>query len=96
MENICAHLSKLDSVFIALFAAGLLDHCPFVTRQVVGHGLKTLHLVHVDEIDRRVVATISIFCPILVKFGLINCEFVEIRGAVDEQGWEIRQGGFQI
>ena len=58
---------------------------------MVGHGLKTLHLVHVDEMDRRAVATISIFCPNLVKFGLINCEFVEIRGAVDEQGWEIRQ-----
>ena len=61
------------------------------TLQVVGHGLKTLHLVHVDEVDKRAIAAITIFCPNLVKFGLINCEFAEIRGAVDEQGWEIRK-----
>ena len=40
-----------------------------------------------DEVDKRAIAAITVFCPNLVKFGLINCEFTEIRGAVDEQGW---------
>ena len=42
-----------------------------------------------DEVDKRAIAAITVFCPNLVKFGLINCEFTEIRGAVDEQGWEM-------
>ena len=58
---------------------------------MVGHGLRTLHLVHVDEVDKRAIAAITVFCPNLVKFGLINCEFAGILGAVDEQGWEIRK-----
>ena len=45
--------------------------------------------MHVDEVDKRAIAAITVFCPNLVKFGLINCEFTEIRGAVDEQGWEM-------
>ena len=45
--------------------------------------------MHVDEVDKRAIAAITVFCPNLLKFGLINCEFTEIRGAVDEQGWEV-------
>ena len=45
--------------------------------------------MHVDEVDKRAIAAITVFCPNLLKFGLINCEFTEIRGAVDEQGWEM-------
>ena len=51
--------------------------------------------MHVDEVDKRAIAAITVFCPNLVKFGLINCEFTEIRGAVDEQGWEMMRSGIE-
>ena len=34
-------------------------------------------MVHVEEIDWRAIAIITIACPNLIKLGLQNCEFMD-------------------
>ena len=43
----------------------------------IGHQLKKLSLVHVEEIDWRAMAIITIACPNLIKLGIQNCEFMD-------------------
>ena len=43
----------------------------------IGHQLKKLSLVHVEEIDWRAIAIITIACPNLIKLGIQNCEFMD-------------------
>ena len=47
--------------------------------------MKKLSLVHVEEIDWRAIAIITIACPNLIKLGIQNCEFMD---KDDDQGEE--------
>ncbi len=58
--------------------------------EVVGHNLKKLSLVHCEDMDKRAFAILTMCCPGLEALGLHNCEFLEERATVDEQGWEFR------
>ena len=73
------HLEDLDLWGGAFYTDGLCD-----LLEQIGHQLKKLSLVHVEEIDWRAIAIITIACPNLIKLGLQNCEFMDD----DDQGEE--------
>ena len=66
------HLEDLDLWGGAFYTDGLCD-----LLEQIGHQLKKLSLVHVEEIDWRAIAIITIACPNLIKLGLQNCEFMD-------------------
>ena len=63
----------------SFYTDGLSDYL-----QVHGHMLTNINLVHIEEMDKRCFAIITICCPNLVEFGLQNCELL------DDQGNQIR------
>lgn len=44
--------------------------------QTIGHRLLKLSLVHVEEMDKKALALITVCCPNLIQFGMHNCDFV--------------------
>ena len=66
------HLEDLDLWGGAFYTDGLCD-----LLEQIGHQLKKLSLVHVEEIDWRAIAIITIACPNLIKLGVQNCEFMD-------------------
>ena len=47
--------------------------------------MKKLSLVHVEEIDWRAIAIITIACPNIMKLGIQNCEFMDEDDAQGEE-----------
>jgi hypothetical protein len=70
------HLEDLDLWGGAFYTDGLSD-----LLEQIGHRLKKLSLVHVEEMDTRAFAIITLTCPNLVKLGLHNCDLID-----DEEG----------
>ena len=68
------HLEDLDLWGGAFYEDGLCD-----LLELIGHRMKRLSLVHVEEVDERAIALVTVFCPNLVKLGFHNCEFKEER-----------------
>merc|ERR1712156_248510 len=64
------NLEDLDLWGGAFYTDGLCD-----LLQEIGHRLKKLSLVHVEEMDSRAIAIITVTCPNLIKLGLHNCDF---------------------
>ena len=70
-------LVDLDLSGGAFYTDGLSEYL-----QMHGKLLAKLNLVHVEEMDIRSFALITICCPNLIEFGINNCEVIEddIRG----------------
>lgn len=66
------NLEDLDLWGGAFYTDGLCD-----LLETIGHRLKKLDLVHVEELDTRALAIITLTCPNLIKLGLHNCDFDE-------------------
>ena len=66
------HLEDLDLWGGAFYTDGLCD-----LLEQIGFRLKKLNLCHVEEIDWKAIAIITITCPNLVKLGIQNCEFMD-------------------
>jgi len=66
------NLEDLDLWGGAFYTDGLCD-----LLQEIGHRLKKLSLVHVEEMDSRAISIITVTCPNLIKLGLHNCDFEE-------------------
>lgn len=70
-----SNFTKLEDLELwggAFYEDGLLE-----LLESIGDRLKRLSLVHIDELDDRALALVTVTCPNLVSFGLHNCEFVE-------------------
>ena len=63
------HLEDLDLWGGAFYSDGLGD-----LLEQIGPTLKKLSLVHVEEMDMKSIAIISVTCPNLIKLNLVNCE----------------------
>lgn len=63
--------------------------------EVVDNRLKRLSLVHVDYLDKRAIAIITLRCPNLKSLELHSCEFIEERAeeVVGEEGmfWPVEE-----
>ena len=66
------HLEDLDLWGGAFYTDGICE-----LLEQIGHRLKKLNLCHVEEIDWKALAIITITCPNLTKFGIQNCEFMD-------------------
>ncbi len=66
-------LQKLDLWGGAFYEDGLcelLEH--------VGHQLVKLSLVHIEELDEKALAILTVTCPNLKSLGLHNCDLIDI------------------
>lgn len=70
------NLEDLDLWGGAFYTDGLCD-----LLETIGHRLKKLDLVHVEELDTQALAIITLTCPNLIKLGLHNCDFEEATAA---------------
>ena len=68
------NLEDLDLWGGAFYSDGLCD-----LLEQIGHRLKKLSLVHIEEVDAKALAIITVTCPNLVNLGLHNCDFEELR-----------------
>ena len=68
------YLEDLDLWGGAFYTDGLCD-----LLEQIGHQLKKLNFVHIEELDLNAIAIITLTCPSLVMLGLQNCEFKEER-----------------
>ena len=68
------NLEDLDLWGGAFYTDGLCD-----LLEQIGHRLKKLSLVHIEEFDAKALAIITVTCPNLIKLGLHNCDFEEER-----------------
>ena len=66
------YLEDLDLWGGAFYTDGLCD-----LLEQIGHQLKKLNLVHIEELDWNAIAIITVTCPNLVMLGLQNCEFMD-------------------
>ena len=69
LANFC-YLEDLDLWGGAFYTDGLCN-----LLEQIGHQIKKLNLVHIEELDWNAVAIITVTCPNLVMLGLQNCEF---------------------
>jgi len=82
------NLEDLDLWGGSFYTDGLCD-----LLQEIGHRLKKLSLVHVEEVDSRAISIITVTCPNLIKLGLHNCDFDESDTTAEEM---YQEGGFRI
>ena len=68
------NLEDLDLWGGAFYSDGLCD-----LLEQIGHRLKKLSLVHIEEVDAKALAIITVTCPNPVNLGLHNCDFEELR-----------------
>ena len=74
------NLEDLDLWGGAFYSDGLCD-----LLEQIGHRLKKLSLVHIEEVDAKALAIITVTCPNLVKLGLHNCDFEESEPREDNE-----------
>ena len=74
------NLEDLDLWGGAFYTDGLCD-----LLDQIGHRLKKLSLVHVEEMDAKALAILTVTCPNLVKLGLHNCDFEEMTASENQQ-----------
>ena len=74
------NLEDLDLWGGAFYSDGLCD-----LLEQIGHRLKKLSLVHIEEVDAKALAIITVTCPNLVKLGLHNCDFEESESREDNE-----------
>jgi hypothetical protein len=60
--------------------------------EIVGNGLRRLSLVHVEDLNKKAVSVITLWCPNLKSLELHSCEFLDERAEdVDGLGWVFLQ-----